>query len=748
MRTSYRTRHAGLLLTLLLLAFPSLTHAQLVDNKGTDFYTSFQPNLINPFGIEVHLTADVATNVTVHYPVNAPTFNVTVAVTPGNITIVTLPNTASQGWSFGTVQNNAVRAFGPDEFVAYTVNRASASSDAALALPVDALNTDYLVQTYEPQFFGAQFIVVAAFDDTEVTITPSANLRSGQPAGVPFTVTLDRGEGFYGLSQGTSGAANDLTGTLIEATKPIAMTNGNGCTQVPPGTTACDHIYEVAQPLASWGNEAFVAPLPNRTFGSRYRVLAAEDNTTLEMDGGVVATLNEGEFFETATIPGAHVFNADKPIFVTQYMTGVTGSGSSVGDPAMGNMTPSEQYLSAYTFSTVGGNQFVQHFLSVIAENDDVANGTVLLDGVSIPAGSFTAITGTGFSYATLPLSDGTHSTQSAGVHGITVEGYNSADSYIYPGGARFQFINPGQDTTPPVCDGSLNIDTFNGTATDLLSDDPENRGIFFVALGAGSTNLTLNVDPFTPGAETVTYQVTRTDPTMDGDGSVVVTDGAGNTCSSDIFIPADGGPVDTTAPVCGPIAFELNGGTIEVVSSASDDTGIASVAFTRLSANLDGFVDDGGLQGPFAQGDTYLTSDPDPASVGLRALVTSTAGRMTFFVTVSDAAGNAAVCDPVVTDLAGALPQATALGASYPNPVGVGSAVTVPFTLAEAADVRVVVYDVLGREVAVLADGAMSAGSYAVSWPEAASLPAGSYVVRLTTEAGFTQTQRLTLVR
>ena len=214
--------------------------------------------------------------------------------------------------------------------------------------------------------------------------------------------------------------------------------------------------------------------------------------------------------------------------------------------------------------------------------------------------------------------------------------------------------------------------------------------------------------------------------------------DGTGDACDT---------TADTTAPVCGPIAFEVNGGHYEIVSSASDDTGIASVTFTRLTSNLDGYVDDGGAHGPFAQGQTYLTGDPDPTSVGLRARFTVLAGRFTFLVTVADAAGNTAACDPVVTDLAGALPQATALGASYPNPVRAGAVLTVPFSLAEASDVRVVVYDVLGREVAVLAEASYEAGSYEVSWPEASSLPAGTYLVRL--EAGaFTQTQRLTLVR
>jgi len=40
-----------------------------------------------------------------------------------------------------------------------------------------------------------------------------------------------------------------LTGTIIQADKPVALTNGNQCTNVPPGTLFCDHVFEVGQPV-------------------------------------------------------------------------------------------------------------------------------------------------------------------------------------------------------------------------------------------------------------------------------------------------------------------------------------------------------------------------------------------------------------------------------------------------------------------------------------------------------------------
>ena len=78
------------------------------------------------------------------------------------------------------------------------------------------------------------------------------------------------------------------------------------------------------------------------------------------------------------------------------------------------------------------------------------------------------------------------------------------------------------------------------------------------------------------------------------------------------------------------------------------------------------------------------------------------------------------------------------------PNPVrGAGA---VAFHLDAEADVRLAVYDVLGREVAVLADGPYPAGPHRASF-DAGALPAGAYIVRLVA-GGAAHAARVTVVR
>ena len=102
-----------------------------------------------------------------------------------------------------------------------------------------------------------------------------------------------------------------------------------------------------------------------------------------------------------------------------------------------------------------------------------------------------------------------------------------------------------------------------------------------------------------------------------------------------------------------------------------------------------------------------------------------------------------AATAPPVVNE--GGPNAADFALAAAPNPVTGAASVT--YTLpAAAAAVRLVAYDVLGREVAVLAEGAQAAGAHTATL-EAAALPAGPYLLVLEAD-GARATTRVTVAR
>ena len=89
-------------------------------------------------------------------------------------------------------------------------------------------------------------------------------------------------------------------------------------------------------------------------------------------------------------------------------------------------------------------------------------------------------------------------------------------------------------------------------------------------------------------------------------------------------------------------------------------------------------------------------------------------------------------------------LPQQATLHGNYPNPFNPST--TIRFELPEAQAARLVVYNAIGQQVQVLADGHLGAGPHEVRF-DAGHLASGVYLARLETAAGVS-VQRMTLTK
>jgi CubicO group peptidase (beta-lactamase class C family) len=90
------------------------------------------------------------------------------------------------------------------------------------------------------------------------------------------------------------------------------------------------------------------------------------------------------------------------------------------------------------------------------------------------------------------------------------------------------------------------------------------------------------------------------------------------------------------------------------------------------------------------------------------------------------------------------AFPERCQLFQNYPNPFNPNS--DIRYQISEFSNVRLAVYDVLGREVAVLVDEKKAPGTYQVRF-DASVLPSGVYFYRL--QSGrYTETKKLLLIR
>jgi hypothetical protein len=116
------------------------------------------------------------------------------------------------------------------------------------------------------------------------------------------------------------------------------------------------------------------------------------------------------------------------------------------------------------------------------------------------------------------------------------------------------------------------------------------------------------------------------------------------------------------------------------------------------------------------------------------------------YSVTASDLSLNATTTDVAAEE---AVPQSFTLNQNYPNPFNPTTVLS--YQLPVAGNVRLVVYDLLGREVGVLVNGRMAAGSHDVTW-NAANLSSGVYFYRLSVKDGektlFSSVKKMVLVR
>lgn len=401
------------------------------DSLGDEFWLAFPGNIsANSSEKTLFITGPEAASGTVEIPGLA--FSEPFTVTPGTVTSVPLPIETDLAVQEG-VEQKGIHVTADREVTVYGLNRQSATTDAYLGLPVDVLGTSNIVLGIGTGLGGTSELGIAASQDaTTVTITPTVDGAGGRTAGTPYDVSLDRGDA-YQLRAAT--AQEDLSGTIVNADKPISVYGGHQCANIPDQTFfACDHIVEQMPPTDAWGRSFGTVPLKTRTNGDTFRAVASQDGTDVAVNGSSVATLNRGEVHQQI-IDGNSSITSNNPILVGQYSNSTTFDGAQNADPFEMLIPPLEQFLPGYTVSTPASG-FPTNVINVVVPNSEVGN--VAVDGTAVPPGDYTPIGGTGFSGAQVDVALGSHNLTGTQPFGAFSYGFGSFDSYGYAGGQSF----------------------------------------------------------------------------------------------------------------------------------------------------------------------------------------------------------------------------------------------------------------------------------------------------------------------
>lgn len=96
------------------------------------------------------------------------------------------------------------------------------------------------------------------------------------------------------------------------------------------------------------------------------------------------------------------------------------------------------------------------------------------------------------------------------------------------------------------------------------------------------------------------------------------------------------------------------------------------------------------------------------------------------------------------INQISSELPSAYSLSQNYPNPFN--PTTKIKFSVPKAGDAKIVVFDIMGREVQTLVNEKLQPGTYEASF-DGSALNSGVYFYKLTTD-GFTETKKMLLIK
>jgi hypothetical protein len=416
----------------LLLCF---AHANSQISAGRDFWFGFMQNYYQQTGeMRIYINSDTYAQGTLSAPGQA--WSQTFAVTPGIATEIIVPDSISEIAVSDTIIHKALHITTDSLITVFTHYYQPYTADAAIILPTKALGNDYLVTSWFNSSMNngmSEFLITATQNNTLIEITPSA-LAGIHAAGVPYTISLDSGE-IYQL-QAVNG---DLTGTILHGTldKPFALFSGNTCANVI-GCGYCDYLFEQVLPNSFWGTDYISIPYLTRDYDV-FRVLAAQNGTTFQINNGAAQNLNAGQFYEF-TLDSVSSITSNLPISVMQYSTGsdCDSNMDEYGDPFMINLSPNNQPVIIFNFNAFENvNSNFTYYANIIARTGDL--NSLRLDGDTIAASFITLPQNPAYSYAQLTITQGNHSVVADSGVLAYVYGYGPYESYGYSAGVRVE---------------------------------------------------------------------------------------------------------------------------------------------------------------------------------------------------------------------------------------------------------------------------------------------------------------------
>lgn len=461
--------------------------------------------------------------------------------------------------SSGKVENLAIHVWSDSADIACSVmSHNPYTSDGMTLIPPIGWGKDYVVAGYASLFegFGSQydlpseFIVVANQDNTQVTITPSADMRVEDSSGAgcsnifgnkgqPKNVMLNRGQCIQIKTTCTQDCDNfDLTGTLISSTKPVGLIAGSQCPNIPCDFPYCDHVCEMIPPIRTWATTYYTLPFfqprgaSDAHSASTFVVIPTLANQTIyrsDSNGTTYAYYTSSAAFEPYwrnDVSTASKWFSAEPFLLVQYINSSTypDNVNGNGDPAEVVILAEEQFFKTSVFQlpvSIGNQSPYVNYVNVIA---DINDKNVQLDGKKL-TGAMT-IDGRYVGYRVAGLNSTGHVVTSDSGVGVYAYGFGFDESYAYSGQMGTASFN-SPDTLPIPPDISI-----NGLETIVtVRDTVASSGVYYIRTDKSQNMIITPGQGYVEGVpmQEATYYARAIDPSKAGSATVSTYDMGGN---------------------------------------------------------------------------------------------------------------------------------------------------------------------------------------------------------------------------
>ncbi|XP_069062266.1 IgGFc-binding protein-like [Pleurodeles waltl] len=340
-----------------------------VSSKGRSFIVAFTENVGFPVTLALQLSS-YDEPCTVQVTVHSPPYNETVLLAKDSTTEVVL--STDYMLVAGEKSRKLVMVDADADISVIAFNSAANTADAMTCLSKQDLGTEYFVFT-SASGQGNHFAVGNGQDvETQVNITVSGSLVVD---GIRYqdkqTVAITLAPQEVILLSDT----NDLTGTRLVSSTPVAVFSGNKCYTSSAG--ACDIVVEQLYPVQSWGKQFVIFPLMTKDTKDRIIIIAARPNTTVDL-------YTEGTTRQYHLQPGSQVrvdlqngmlVNSTESIMVGYLFQGSNSPLGFIFDPFITTVPPNSFSRRYYKFVT---QAFYYNYLLIVSHSSSSSSDFLL----------------------------------------------------------------------------------------------------------------------------------------------------------------------------------------------------------------------------------------------------------------------------------------------------------------------------------------------------------------------------------